>query len=447
MSDKLLEYDRRYGRRQLVEEVLGAIHESNVSFRTVDKFSDGRGGYEKRRPQDICPFTVFASINTLEAGTDDQKALAGSYRQLFGINAKVPEDFDGVPQYPRNNPWWFSFAYERKSDDIEKLWRVFSLALDPTVGYGKEYGDEFRSAFDEAANVKMVGHRLPSGLYWIRPQIFLPLDGFSRNFLRQKLGMRISEYRKVSAAEYLSIRDQVLDGIESRRTPFNSFRDFSQRAWFYGKGRREPPVVFPSGISSSTSPTPDGVVVHRPFDPTLSGSGDPDDGVPIRVTGSPGVSERNLPRDREAEKIAHDLLLSESGSHEVVRYGHMTSESKDRGDGQLPDADFTLLEPVSAKPIKFVEVKSSQGSLPRSVQLTAWELKRARRCAREGIPYEIWIIVFESDNTYRRFIWHFNETALGLTIDKLVGVDVGVGEPDLNLSSQRVPDEPKLVLR
>ena len=436
MANKLSEYDQRYGRRQLVEEVLDAVDESNVIFRTRDKFSDGRGGYERRRPEDICPFTVFAAINTLEADVDDQKELAGSYRRLFHVDADVPDNFDGVPQYPRNNPWWFRFAHERELDDIEKLWRVFRLTLDVTDGYGGEYSDEFRLAFKEAANVKMVGHRLPSGLYWIRPRNFLPLDSNSRRYLRQKLGMRIIESRSATAEEYLSIRDQVLDGIESRHTSFSSFQDLSYRAWFYGKRKPEPPVVFPGGVLSKRSSTADGAVVHRPFNPTVLGSGDPDDAVPTGGTGAGMASHRNPPRDREAEQIAHDLLLSESRSHEVVRrYGHMTSESMDIGDGQLPGADFALFESVSEKPVKFVEVKSSQGLLPRSVHLTARELLRARRCASEGIPYEIWIIEFRGDNTHRRHIWRFNETASGLNIDQLLGVDVGLAETDLNSSA------------
>ncbi|MYD37102.1 MAG: hypothetical protein F4X20_08925 [Dehalococcoidia bacterium] len=435
MAEKLSDYDHQHGRRQLVEKILSVIRESSVSFRTLDKFSDGRGGYEERPLEDICPFTIFASLNILETDEDEQKRLASSYKDLFGIDADVPDDFDGVPQYPQINVWWFRFAFERDPDGIKKLWRVFRLALDVTDGYGEEYSDEFRSAFNEAADVKRVGHRLPSGLYWIRPRNFLPLDSNSREYLRKKLGMRIVESRSATANEYLSIRDQILDGIESRRTPFSSFQDLSYRAWAFAKGQPEPPTAFQPGISSRKSSILDGAVDHRPFDPSLSGSGDPVEGVPTGAAGSHEVGSRTPPRDREAEKIAHDLLLRESNGLDVVRYGHMTSALKDRGDGSLPGADFAVTDPKSGKTIKFVEVKSSQGRFPRSIHLTAWELVRAKRCASEGIPYEVWIIVFASDNTHRRYIWRFDETVSGLKIEKLDGVDVGVNEADLDSSS------------
>ena len=140
---------------------------------------------------------------------------------------------------------------------------------------------------------------------------------------------------------------------------------------------------------------------------------------------SEAISVR-VPRAREAEDWAENRLRGQYGHHTLVRYGHTNLESIPLSDGLLPGADFSLLEPYDEKTMMYVEVKSSEGSLPRSVRLTAAELRRAKRCAEEGTPYEIWIVVFEGEIANVTRIDNFEQIASTLTIDDLVSVEVEV---------------------
>ena len=95
----------------------------------------------------------------------------------------MPSDFDGIPILNNQRSWFISYRSERKPDDVQRLWRVFRLAL------GKDPLDDpaFRRAFDDALEVKYTNLNLTIGLFWIRPDTFVNLDQTGRQFLKLKL--------------------------------------------------------------------------------------------------------------------------------------------------------------------------------------------------------------------------------------------------------------------
>ena len=176
----------------------------------------------------------------------------------------------------------------------------------------------------------------------------------------------------------------------------------------------------------SGDPIPVATIVRRSLTPRT---------VSTRMTTAPGDLRNNTgelaeaitvraPRARQAEDWVGKRLNQEFGESRVVRYGHTNLESVPLDDDLLPGADFVVLEPSGGMPARFVEVKSAEDSLPRSIRLTAAELQRARKCAEDGVPYEIWIILFDGEAEKLVVVPNFQQRAVQLTIEDLVSIEV-----------------------
>src|SRR5215208_497313 len=133
---------------------------------------------------EIDPFTFFGVFNR-RIGYDQRLAILKQIKAHFKLQRELPEDFDGVPLLNNMRSWFFSAQPSRRVDDVQKLWRVFRLALEKNPLEDQE----FLQAFDEALTVKQTNVNLTMGLFWIRPDTFLSLDQTNRSYL----GIRLPE--------------------------------------------------------------------------------------------------------------------------------------------------------------------------------------------------------------------------------------------------------------
>ena len=131
------------------------------------------------------------------------------------------------------------------------------------------------------------------------------------------------------------------------------------------------------------------------------------------------------PRASEAEDWVESRLSETYGHHRVRRIGHTELETIPLDDGYLPGADIIVTAPESQHPERFIEVKSAVGALPPSIRLTASELARAKNCANEGLPYDIWVVVF-GESSLPTIIADFERHARNLTIDDLVSLEIQI---------------------
>ncbi len=131
---------------------------------------------------EIDPFTFFGVFNR-GIRNEQRIAILTAIKELFSVKSTLPSDFDGIPILNNQRSWFISYRSERKPDDVQRLWRVFRLAL------GKDPLDDpaFRRAFDDALEVKYTNLNLTIGLFWIRPDTFVNLDQTNRQFLKLKL--------------------------------------------------------------------------------------------------------------------------------------------------------------------------------------------------------------------------------------------------------------------
>jgi len=111
--------------------------------------------------------------------------------------------------------WFFSSQPSRRIDDVQRLWRVFCLALQPDP----LESSEFVQAFDEALTVKQTNVNLTMGLFWVRSNVFLSLDQTNRSWL----GIRLPD-GGLNARFYV-------DTIKNFRDEKNTFPEISLAAW------------------------------------------------------------------------------------------------------------------------------------------------------------------------------------------------------------------------
>ncbi len=132
------------------------------------------------------------------------------------------------------------------------------------------------------------------------------------------------------------------------------------------------------------------------------------------------------PRAAEAEDWVESRLKSIYRDSYIQRIGHTSLERTVLEDGHLPGADLIVHDSESKSPERFVEVKSASGATPISIRLTASELKRAKVCAIEGLPFDIWIVAFGNTSPVASIISNFEQEAAILTIEDLLAVDIQI---------------------
>ena len=227
VADKLLEH--REDRRALIEGIheIGATTEHLSYLR--DKFVDGSAGPLR----DICPFTALGTFN--RSMTDEnRKEIAGALARLLGVETAVPESFEGIPVLNNQRSWFFAYAAKRGDGDIDALWSVFAAARRFVESDEADLRDEFIRTFDAATKVWGVAWNLSTGLYWAHPWEFLTLDSQSRQYLTNRLGVRIppgSAHGVCDGEGYLTLIDDLKARFEEESYPVHSFPELSQEAW------------------------------------------------------------------------------------------------------------------------------------------------------------------------------------------------------------------------
>jgi len=163
----------------------------------------------------------------------NRQRIAAEVARILDLEIAPPASFKGVPVLNNQNSWFFSYAYMRQDNDIDKLWRVFCAAAALVESDTNEARDEFAEAYDEATAVRGVGWKLSLGLYWAHPWEFPTLDGPSRKYLADRLQMSIPTRRAnlpCSGADYLNIRDTLKERFEDDGFPVHSFPELSLEA-------------------------------------------------------------------------------------------------------------------------------------------------------------------------------------------------------------------------
>ncbi len=177
-ADKLLEY--RDKRSELISKLRNIYNEIGLKFPKLDSLEE---------PADIDPFTVFGLFNKGITEANRRKIIAAFTRE-FSVEAHQPEDFTGIPVLNNLNAAYYAFTDDprRGEDDIENLWRVFIASLALASKDNEPNRSSFADAFGIATKQYGVGWKLTMGLYWVRPLLFVNMDGRNRWYLGNNAG-------------------------------------------------------------------------------------------------------------------------------------------------------------------------------------------------------------------------------------------------------------------
>ena len=209
--------------------MVSAIHEVSSSLpRPIplqDQFPDGSSG----PLEDICPFTTFGLFN--RGLTDEnRRRIAGGLAEFLGVVEQVPDSFEGIPTLNNLNAWFFPYASGRTGDHMDSLWRVFADALQYADSGDDADRARFADSFDDAIARHSVGPRLATGLYWIRPWVYLTLDGRTTGFLRNRMSVDVPRGRP-DAETYLALHDLVEARFLEEGQPVRSLPELSAAAY------------------------------------------------------------------------------------------------------------------------------------------------------------------------------------------------------------------------
>lgn len=229
LADKLLTYSNKRG--ELFELIKKVTSEQPLMKYLHFEREDWWGP----RNHQIDPFSVIGVMNR---GTTDanRTVLAKVLSETFDTQLPAPTKFAGIPVM--NNMKSF-FA------GPDEIWELFILAME--VAKTNTFSDEFKKAFEKAIAVNGNGLAyITMGLFWMRPNVFMPLDGNSRAF--------VSAHYKLTAPDGSCTGDEYVKFLESLKIELGkqdaelSFPELSHTAWTE-RGTVTPPVPVTPTIS------------------------------------------------------------------------------------------------------------------------------------------------------------------------------------------------------
>ena len=185
---------------------------------------------------EIDPFTIYAAFNRSAGGpnTKMRQTVAAGLKEYFQLDADVPNDYSGVPVAHSMNAWFLAYKRNRKEGDSENLWRLFDCAIHLPESHD-DYRDSFIQCFDGALGQHTIGlAKLTTGLYWISPWNYVPLDKNSRGYIARVLKFNLPEKtEEINGKQYLDLVKKLNIRFEELQFPVHSFPELSYKAFLW----------------------------------------------------------------------------------------------------------------------------------------------------------------------------------------------------------------------
>ena len=218
-AQKLLQF--RNDRKPLIDWIY-----SNIKSEYIKHLKDAPDG---RRVADIDPFTVYAIFNRGIAH-DKRIDICQTIKDYHNISSPVPEDFYGIPVMNTQRTNFMAFAERREDDDIERLWAVFEDAV---------LDRDIKNSYNALKGQYLIKYNLTMGLFWIRPDKYLPLDGPSQNLLK-KLGITFDNTKFILYNDYQSVMGKLDEKMKSESLGYKNYPEFSYNAWLLSNSEQTP---------------------------------------------------------------------------------------------------------------------------------------------------------------------------------------------------------------
>lgn len=218
LSQKLLHF--RKDRQPLIDWIY-----SNIKGEFIKHLKDAPDG---RRVADIDPFTVYAIFNR---GIDHDKRIeiCQTFKDYLNVSAPVPKDFDGIPVMNPQRSNFMAFANKREEGDIERLWNVFEDAV---------LGKDIENSYNALEHQYLVKFNLTFGLFWIRPDLYLPMDSRSQSMLAS-IGITFDNTKFLRYKEYRGVMNRLDEKMRTESLGFTNYAEFSYLAYLKTSEKQE----------------------------------------------------------------------------------------------------------------------------------------------------------------------------------------------------------------
>ena len=217
-AGRLLEH--KSDRRELVAKVRDVCN--NLSYNYLD--NSGTANPDTGLP-DICPFTTMGTFNR-NISTTNRRAIASELALFLGVTEPVPDTFSGIPTLNNQNSVVFW-----NLRDVGPLWRVFEDAIILAEADNEDTRQSFLDSYGRIFEGRGIGRNLTIGLFWARPDRFLPLDSSSENYISGSLGVTPRGHVPLPGSEYLELTDQLKRRFGESGSPVHSFRELAMAAY------------------------------------------------------------------------------------------------------------------------------------------------------------------------------------------------------------------------
>jgi len=202
--------------RSRQRNLLEILREAKTQGVPVSGLQDERKNGKRFPLQVMDPFTFFAFFNR-RVKEEHRVKLLSIVKDKLGLKSPLPSDFDGLPVMLPLKAWFFSYEGYRESHAIDTLWDFAEAVVkQPPESVPAEL-------FARCRDVKQVGlANLTMGLFWMRPDQYLALDGLNRVLLeKQGINVDVADW-----AAYLKLLAQAKE-----RFPGISWPELSLRAY------------------------------------------------------------------------------------------------------------------------------------------------------------------------------------------------------------------------
>lgn len=177
-------------------------------------------GGKDDRFTDIDPFTTFGLFNR-GISMKNRVSSAALFKRLLNISADVPSDFDGVPLLNNQKSHFFGFRPDRKSDDIENLWRLFVKVVKK---------EDFENEYNALLGQFLIGVNITMALFWVRPEDFLAFDSSNRAYMKRRYGIVLPN-RAPAYSAYMSILNDIKKKMKEGVIKEKTFCELSANAY------------------------------------------------------------------------------------------------------------------------------------------------------------------------------------------------------------------------
>ena len=218
LAEKLLQF--RNDRQPLIDWIY-----SNINSEYIKHLKDAPDG---RRVADVDPFTVYAIFNR-GISHDKRVEICQKFKDYLNVSAPVPKDFDGIPVMNTQQSNFMAFANKREEGDIERLWNVFEAAV---------LGKDIENSYNALEHQYLVKFNLTFGLFWIRPDLYLPLDSRSQNMLNS-IGITFDNTKFLRYKEYKEVMNRLDVKMQTESLGFSNYAEFSYIAFLNTSKKQE----------------------------------------------------------------------------------------------------------------------------------------------------------------------------------------------------------------